>query len=102
MTARCGGPAANQINKAQYELDFANKKITEEEKNSLVKQADEQQFEATKSLYEREAAIAGQKPQQRQQINNKIETWNPRGRQAMYGKDDQLFLNRAQQRLGRF
>ncbi len=63
-----------EINKAQYELDFANKKITEEEKNSLVKQADEQQFEATKSLYEREAAIAGQKPQQRQQINNKIET----------------------------
>ena len=62
-----------QINIAQYELDAASKKISEEEKKRLVQQAADQEFASIKALYEREAAIAGEKPQQRQVINNKIE-----------------------------
>ena len=60
------------INKQQYELDAANKKITEEQKNTLVKQADDQELASIKALYEQEKALAGQKPAQIAEINNKI------------------------------
>ena len=62
-----------EINKQQYELDAANKKITEEQKKTLVQQADDQQLASIKALYEQEKQIAGQKPAQIAEINNKIE-----------------------------
>ena len=62
-----------QINIAQYDLDFANKKITEEEKKRLVQQANNQEFAAIEALYAREKQLSGQKPAQIQDINNKIE-----------------------------
>ncbi len=62
-----------EINKQQYELDAANKKITEEQKKVLVQQADDQQLASIKALYEQEKQIAGQKPAQIAEINNKIE-----------------------------
>ena len=61
------------INKQQYELDAANKKITEEQKKTLVQQADDQELASIKALYEQEKQLAGQKPAQVQEINNKIE-----------------------------
>jgi hypothetical protein len=63
-----------EINKQQYELDFANKKISEDEKKRLVQQADDQEFASIESLYEREKQLIGQKPAHVQDINNKIET----------------------------
>jgi hypothetical protein len=62
------------INKQQYELDFANKKISEDEKKRLLQQADDDELAAIKTLYEQEKQLAGQKPAQIQDINNKIET----------------------------
>jgi hypothetical protein len=62
-----------QINIAQYELDAARKKITEEEKKNLVQQATDQELAAIESLYAREKQLSGQKPAQIQGINNKIE-----------------------------
>ena len=72
-----------EINKAQYELDAANKKITEDEKKRLVQQADDQQLAAIEALYAREKQLSGQKPAQIQDINNKIEAL----RIATSGKD---------------
>jgi hypothetical protein len=61
------------LNKQQYELDAANKKITEDQKKALVSQADDQELVSIKALYEQEKQIDGQKPAQIQEINNKIE-----------------------------
>ena len=61
------------INKQQYDLDAANKKISEDQKKALVKQADDDELASIKALYEQEKQIAGQKPAQIAEINNKIE-----------------------------
>ena len=61
------------INKQQYELDAANKKISEDQKKALVLQADDQELVSIKALYEQEKQIAGQKPAQIAEIDNKIE-----------------------------
>ena len=61
------------INKQQYELDAANKKITEDQKKALVSQADDQELASVKALYEQEKQLVGQKPAQIAEINNKIE-----------------------------
>jgi hypothetical protein len=62
-----------EINKQQYELDAANKKISEEQKKALVSQADDQELASIKALYEQEKQLAGQKPAQIAEINNKLE-----------------------------